>query len=76
MTTITLHEAKSRLADVIRQLRPGDEVHITENQQPVAKLVDQSPTVRGPRQPGSAKGKLTILQDDDEHLRDFAKYMR
>ncbi len=28
------------------------------------------------RQPGSAKGKLVILADDDEHLADFANYMR
>lgn len=27
------------------------------------------------RRPGSAKGKLTILSDDDEHLMDFQDYM-
>ena len=31
--------------------------------------------VRKPRQPGSAKGKLIILKDDDEHLKDFEEYM-
>ncbi len=27
------------------------------------------------RQPGSAKGKLVILADDEEHMADFAHYM-
>ena len=28
-----------------------------------------------PRQPGSAKGKLRIVADDDEHLADFGDYL-
>lgn len=37
---------------------------------------DPLPTrVRPPRQPGSAKGRLTILAEDEEHLRDFQEYM-
>jgi antitoxin (DNA-binding transcriptional repressor) of toxin-antitoxin stability system len=43
--------------------------------QPVAKLVGQQRPVRKPRQPGSAKGKLTILAEDDEHLENFEEYM-
>ncbi|MBK5969190.1 MULTISPECIES: hypothetical protein [Thiorhodovibrio] len=27
------------------------------------------------RQPGSARGELTIIADDDEHLDDFKGYM-
>ncbi|MCK2097554.1 DUF2281 domain-containing protein [Thauera aromatica] len=27
------------------------------------------------REPGSARGKLEIIADDDEHLRDFGDYM-
>ena len=30
--------------------------------------------VRPPRVPGLMKGKLTILEEDDEHLKDFAEY--
>ena len=40
-TTITIDEAQARLKDVIRQFAPGEEVVITENQQPVAKLVGE-----------------------------------
>jgi antitoxin (DNA-binding transcriptional repressor) of toxin-antitoxin stability system len=75
MTTITLIEAKSKLAELIHQLKPGDEVVITLDQQPVAKLVGQFPPARQPRRPGSAKGTLVIQQDDDGHLTDFAEHM-
>jgi hypothetical protein len=34
-----------------------------------------SANLRQPRQPGSAKGKLRIIAEDDEHLRDFQEYM-
>ncbi|MEA3642858.1 MAG: hypothetical protein VBE63_23380 [Lamprobacter sp.] len=29
----------------------------------------------GGRKPGSARGKLTIIADDDEHLDDFKDYL-
>jgi len=35
---------------------------------------DTEPSPRR-RRPGSAKGKLTILSEDDEHLQDFKEYM-
>ncbi len=74
MTMITLEEAQANLPELIHKLTPGDQVVITENSQPVARLVaDRS--VRSPRQPGNCKGMLTILAEDDEHLKDFAEYM-
>lgn len=75
-TTVTLKEAQSHLAELISKLAPGEEVVITDNEQPVAKLmVHQAPMNQPPRQPGSAKGKLIILADDEEHLEDFKEYM-
>ena len=41
--TITIDEAQAKLRELIHQLVPGEEVIITENQEPVAKLVSQSP---------------------------------
>ena len=38
MTTVTIQEAQARLPDLIHQLPPGEEVVITENSEPVAKL--------------------------------------
>lgn len=73
--TITIEEAQAHLAELVSQLTLGEGVVITENDQPVAKLTGQHTPAHQPRQPGSAKGKLIILADDEEHLEDFKKYM-
>jgi prevent-host-death family protein len=75
MSTMTIEEAQAKLSEVIDKLAPGEEVIITRNEQPVAKLVGQQRPIRKPRRPGSAKGKLVILAEDDEHLQDFKDYM-
>ena len=71
MSEISLQEAQSKLAELIAGLKPGEEVDITQNNQTVAKLVSPK------RQPqfGVGKGKLTLVQEDDDHLKDFEEYM-
>jgi antitoxin (DNA-binding transcriptional repressor) of toxin-antitoxin stability system len=76
MMTITIEEAQARLPQLIDQLAPGEELVISDGQRPVAKLVGQGVAPRKPRTLGSGKGKLTILQEEDEHLRDFQEYMQ
>lgn len=39
MATVTIEEAKASLVDLIHQLQPDEEVVITENNQPVARLI-------------------------------------
>ena len=77
MATVTIQEAQAKLPDLIHKLTPGDEVVITENNLPVAKLESElpkpKPGLRPP--PGLGKGCITIVSDDDEHLKDFAEYM-
>ena len=73
--TITVEEAQAHLKELIGNLAPGEELVITEGQRPVAKIVGQGAPVRKPRRAGSAKGKLVILKEDDEHLKDFEEYM-
>jgi prevent-host-death family protein len=75
MSIVTIEEAQAKLPELIDKLALGEEVIITRNQQPVAKLVGQQPSPRKPRQPGNCKGMLTIISDDDEHLEDFKDYM-
>jgi antitoxin (DNA-binding transcriptional repressor) of toxin-antitoxin stability system len=75
MSTVTIEEAQAKLPELIDKLALGEEAIITCNQQPVAKLVGQQPSMRKPRQPGNCKGMLTIISDDDEHLQDFKDYM-
>lgn len=72
---ITIEEAQAKLPELIAKLTPGEEVVITKDDQPVAKLIGEQPPLRQPRKPGSAKGKLIILAEDDEHLEDFKEYM-
>ena len=75
MTTVSIEEAEGKLSELIHSLQPGDEVVITENRQPVARLLPQGPPERKPRKRGSAKGKLIIHSEDDEHLENFREYM-
>ena len=74
---ITMEEAQAKLKELIHQLAPGEEVIITENKQPVAKLVSEQPKPRAGLRPppGLGKGCITIISDDDDHLKDFAEYM-
>jgi prevent-host-death family protein len=74
VATVTIEEAQAKLSDLIHQLTPGEEVVITENNQPVAKLV-VSPGEKSRPQPGRCKGMLTIVAEDDEHLEHFKEYM-
>jgi antitoxin (DNA-binding transcriptional repressor) of toxin-antitoxin stability system len=75
MTAITVTEVQERLADVISALAPGEEVEITDHDQPVARLTRVGAERRQPRQPGSAVGQLHIVTENEEHLRDFQEYM-
>ena len=73
-TTVRIDEAQAKLAELIHRLAPGDEIIITENQQPVAKLVSQSKPLQR-REPGRCKGMITLLVEDEEHLEGFKEYM-
>jgi len=73
--TVTIEEASARLKELIHQLRPGEEVVITDNHQSVAKLVGSRPA-RPPRPaPGLGKGGiLYIAPDFDAPLEEFEEY--
>ncbi len=75
MSTITLEEAQTRLPELIAKLQPGEGLLITQHDKPVARLTVEVPPARKPRVPGNCQGMLTIVAEDDEHLRDFAEYM-
>jgi prevent-host-death family protein len=73
--TITVEEAQAKLTELIDRLSPGEEIVLTQNQQPVAKLVGQLSSEWKPRVPGNCKGMITLAVEDDEHLKDFEDYM-
>jgi prevent-host-death family protein len=74
--TISVEEAQAKLKELIESLVPGEEVIITENQQPVAKLVATPGPQRKTRQPGTLRGTvLSMAADFDAPLEDFRDYM-
>jgi antitoxin (DNA-binding transcriptional repressor) of toxin-antitoxin stability system len=76
MSTVTLQEAQARLSDLIHRLTPGDEVVITENDQPLARLTLAVPAERKPRRLGTLKGTVLYMAPDfDAPLDDFKEYM-
>jgi len=77
MATVTIEEAQATLSDLIHRLTPGQEVVITENDQPVARLVPTpAPPQRKPRQLGTLKGTVLYMAPDfDAPLEDFKEYM-
>ena len=76
--TITVEEAQANLKELLHRMAPGEEVVITENQQPIARLVSQfakAPQSSRPG-PGLCQGMLTYMAADfDAPLEDMREYM-
>lgn len=77
MTTVTIQQAQSALSELIHRLSPGDEVVITENDRPVARLVPTPETPKKPsRKLGTMKGSVLYMAPDfDAPLEDFKESM-
>ena len=74
-TTLAVEDIKATLPELVDSLMPGDEIVLTRNKQPVAKLVGEGGKKRRPRKPGNCKGKISLLVEDDEHLEGFRECM-
>jgi prevent-host-death family protein len=76
MTTVTVQDAQARLPELIERLAPGEELVITRENKPVAKLVGQVKLTRSPRRPGTLRGTVLYMAPDfDAPLEDFKEYM-
>lgn len=77
MATVTIEEAQARLLEIIHRMQPGDELTITEDDRPVARLAAAKPALEsGPRKPGSLRGTVLYMAPDfDAPLDDFKEYM-
>ena len=73
--TISVERAQASLKDLIERTSQGETVIITQDENPVAELRAVG-TVKPAPIFGSCKGMITIVADDEEHLRDFAEYMK
>ncbi|MFY9224789.1 MAG: type II toxin-antitoxin system prevent-host-death family antitoxin [Blastocatellia bacterium] len=75
MQQIDIQEINIQLYNLIESLGKGEEIVITKNNSPIAKLVPYTKNKPKP-QFGSAKGLITISEDFDEPLEDFSEYMK
>ena len=74
MYRVRLDEARSRLLSLINAAIEGEKVLIFKDDRQVVQLVPITPPERHP-QFGSAKGLITISEDFDAPLEDFAEYL-
>ena len=70
MTELDINQVKANFSKLLNLAIEGEEIIITQNDQPVAQI---SPIKRS-LQRGSAKGKVWISEDFDEPLEDFQEY--
>ena len=74
MSSLTVQEAQAKLSELIHNLQPGDEVVITENDEPVARLVSAGHRHQKPRRPGTLRGTVQYMAPDfDAPLDDFIR---
>jgi len=70
MIVVNMHEAKSRLSELVRLVESGEKVVLARNGTPVAELVPAAPKKR---EGGFWKGKVWISPDFDEPMPEFEK---
>jgi antitoxin (DNA-binding transcriptional repressor) of toxin-antitoxin stability system len=68
MSTITLEGAEKHLKELLAQLAPGEELTITEQGHPLARL-KKAEHATWPCKAGSAAGKIWIAPDFDAPLK-------
>jgi len=77
MANVFIQEAQANLPDLVHGLAEGGEVVITENDQPVARIIPAAEQrQRPPRRPGTLRGTVLYMAPDfDAPLEDFKEYM-
>jgi prevent-host-death family protein len=64
---VNVHEAKTRLSQLLARVQAGEEIIIAKAGTPIARLVPVGGHSEH-RLPGSAKGRMTIATDFDAPL--------
>ena len=71
---IPIEEAQTQLAALIERLRPGEEVYLTVDDRPVARLAAMPRPRRTPKL-GTLAGTVLSMEHFDDPLEDFKEYM-
>ena len=71
---ITIHEAKTHLSRLLREVAEGAEIIIAKGDSPIAKLVRFDPP-HLKRVLGLSKGSIQMADDFNAPLDDFEDYM-
>lgn len=66
-----MHEAKTRLSELVRMVEAGEKVVLARNGEPVVELVPTRPA--GRRKGGLWRGKAWISPDFDEPMPELEK---
>lgn len=69
MTEISVYQAKTQLSKLLDLAASGEEIVITRNGRPVARLVPAQRR-RTPRKLGTLRGKIQVADDFDAPLPD------
>ncbi len=73
MKSVSIHEAKTHLSQLIREVEAGETIVVTRGRKPVARLVQIQ---ENRRRFDGASGLLVRMDGDfDQALDDFAPYM-
>ena len=74
METIDINQALPQIKKLLEIASTGEEIIITENNQPMVKLVSIKKDKKRPSLFGSDKDIISISDDFDEPLEDFKDY--
>ncbi len=74
MSTVSIQDAQANLSDLIHRLSPGEEVILTDNDHPVAKLVATAPRSRPVPKLGTQRGSVLSMEHFDDPLEEFEEY--
>jgi prevent-host-death family protein len=73
MTEVGMHEAKTKLSQLVALAEKGEEVVITRNGKPVVRLAPVAPTISRASVHGSWRGQVHMAADFDELPDDIAE---
>jgi len=66
---VNVHEAKTRLSQLLARVQAGEEIVIAKAGRPIARLVPMTSSIHQ-RSPGTAKGRVWVSEDFDAPLPD------